>query len=75
MDREFLLRLFVQVGECRLDWRSEFVSPRVSGSSRYIQLFHTSFGLISLWQQSQEDFSQPLVMNKLSMEKPEELLS
>lgn len=53
----------------------EFVSPTGSGSSRYIQAFHTSQGLLAFWQQSQEDFSQPLVMHRLSMEQVEEILS
>jgi hypothetical protein len=53
----------------------EFVSPTGSGSSRYIQAFHTSHGLIALWQQSQSDFSQPLVMNRLSQARVEEILS
>jgi hypothetical protein len=53
----------------------EFVSPAGTGSSRYIQAFHTSHGLIALWQQSQPDYSQPLVMNRLAMEEVEAILS
>jgi hypothetical protein len=52
----------------------EFVSPTGSGSSRYAQAFATSHGMIALWQQSQENYSQPLVMNVLSDEELREIL-
>jgi len=53
----------------------EFVSPAGTGSSRYIQAFHTSQGLLAFWQQAQKDRSQLLVMHRLSMERVEEILS
>lgn len=53
----------------------QFISPEGTGSSRYIQAFETSQGLIALWQQSQADGSQPLVAHRLSWAEVEEILS
>lgn len=43
-----------------------FVSPHGTGSSRYVDVCETEHGYYATWQQSQPDFSQPLVMNFLS---------
>jgi hypothetical protein len=52
-----------------------FVSPWGTGSSRYVDVLPTERGLYVTWQQSQEDCSQPLVMNYLSMETVSEILA
>jgi hypothetical protein len=38
-----------------------FVSPHGTGCCRYIDVVNTGNGLLATWQQSQPDFSQPLV--------------
>lgn len=66
------------------DWRSwhrlsryepMFVSPWGTGCSRYVDVLQTSNETIVTWQQSQEDYSQPLVMNRVSRSEVESVLS
>ncbi|TWT58369.1 hypothetical protein KOR42_17430 [Thalassoglobus neptunius] len=52
-----------------------FISPYGTGCSRYVDVFPTSRGLIATWQQSQDDGSQPLVMNILSNAEVESILA
>ncbi len=52
-----------------------FVSPYGTGCSRYVDVLKTTEGFYSTWQQSQEDCSQPLVMNFLSNESALMILS
>lgn len=54
---------------------ARFVSPAGTGSSRYVSTLATAQGIWATWQQSQSDGSQPLVMNHLSMDEVERLLS
>lgn len=51
-----------------------FTSPWGSGSSRYVDVLMTPAGYYATWQQSQEDWSQPLVMNFVSTEEANALL-
>lgn len=51
-----------------------FVSPTGAGTSRYVHILATEEGFYATWQQSQADFSQPLVMNFLSREHAGKLL-
>lgn len=44
-----------------------FISPFGTGSSRYVSTLITEDYIYATWEQSQEDGSQPLVMNRLSM--------
>lgn len=43
-----------------------FVSPMGLGTSRYVDVLRTTEGYYAIWQQSQPDYAQPLVMNFLS---------
>lgn len=43
-----------------------FVSPMGLGTSRYVDVLRTTEGYYAIWQQSQPDHAQPLVMNFLS---------
>ena len=52
-----------------------FTSPKGTGCSRYVSAVWTGDGLLATWQQSQDDFSQPLVANFLPMERVEQILS
>lgn len=52
-----------------------FISPYGTGCSRYVDILQTDDGFYATWQQSQNDFSQPLVMNYVSNKAAEELLS
>lgn len=52
-----------------------FVSPTGAGTSRYARVLETTEGFYATWQQSQADFSQPLVMNFLSRERAAQLLA
>jgi hypothetical protein len=45
-----------------------FVSPWGTGCNRYVKSLVTEHGILAIWQQSQEDLSQPLVGHFLSME-------
>jgi hypothetical protein len=52
-----------------------FVSLHGSGCSRYVDVLETADGYYATWQQSQPDFSQPLVMNFVSRVEAERVLS
>ncbi len=52
-----------------------FTSPMGTGCSRYVDVLETAEGFYATWQQSQEDLSQPLVMNFLSREEAEAILA
>ena len=52
-----------------------FISPQGTGCSRYISTIVTNDGILATWQQSQKDFSQPLVSNFLSMESITEIFA
>ncbi|MCA9060063.1 MAG: hypothetical protein KDA85_16260 [Planctomycetaceae bacterium] len=51
-----------------------FISPWGTGCSRYVSVLRTAAGFFATWQQSQNDFSQPLVMNFLSHTDTAQLL-
>ena len=51
-----------------------FVSPHGTGSSRYVDVLLTAEHYIVTWQQSQDDGSQPLVMNMVPRTEIEALL-
>ncbi|MHC4878057.1 MAG: sialidase family protein [Planctomycetota bacterium] len=52
-----------------------FISPHGTGCSRYVDVLTTIDGrMIATWQQSQDDCSQPLVMNTLSAAEMEAVL-
>lgn len=53
---------------------AEFVSPWGTGCSRYVDVCFTDTWAYATWQQSQEDQSQPLVMNRLSMDEVTRIL-
>jgi hypothetical protein len=53
----------------------QFISPYGTGCSRYVDAVSTESGLIATWQQSQDDHSQPLVMNTLTHEEVADILS
>ncbi len=44
-----------------------FSSPWGTGSSRYTETLTTDDGIFAIWQQSQQDFSQPLVSHFLAL--------
>lgn len=48
------------------DLHPMFISPHGTGCSRYVDVMHTSEGYYATWQQSQDDLSQPLVVNFLA---------
>lgn len=52
-----------------------FISPTGTGCSRYVDVLSTADGFYATWQQSQDDLSQPLVMNFLSRAAAESILS
>ena len=52
-----------------------FTSPYGTGCSRYVNILQTQEGIFALWQQSRRNLSQPLVMNFLSKEDTEKILS
>lgn len=52
-----------------------FVSPYGTGCSRYVETLVEPGGIHAIWQQGQEDGSQPLVANFLPREKVVALLS
>jgi hypothetical protein len=52
-----------------------FISPWGSGSSRYVDVLQTEDGLYATWEQSQPDFSQPLVINHLGWDEVDQILS
>lgn len=51
-----------------------FISPTGTGCSRYVDVLATEEGYYATWQQSQEDLSQPLVLNFLSRTDAEAIL-
>lgn len=51
-----------------------FVSPFGTGCSRYVDVLPTDDHFYVTWQQSQRDFSQPLVLNRVDREEVERLL-
>lgn len=53
---------------------AEFVSPRGTGCSRYVDVCFSGAWAYATWQQSQHDQSQPLVMNRISMDEVERIL-
>lgn len=52
-----------------------FISPTGTGCSRYVDVLSTPDGYYTTWQQSQDDLSQPLVMNFLSRSDAESILT
>lgn len=52
-----------------------FVSPHGTGCSRYVATLSDERGIFAVWQQSQEDLSQPLVGHFLPRERVVEILS
>ena len=52
-----------------------FVSPHGTGCSRYVATFADDKGIFAVWQQSQNDLSQPLVGHFLPMERVIEILT
>jgi hypothetical protein len=46
-----------------------FISPYGLGTSRYVDVLETNAGYYATWQQSQNDESQPLVMNFLTLDR------
>jgi len=52
-----------------------FVSPHGTGCSRYVDILSTASGLFATWQQAQPDGSQPLVVNFVSHDEIEAILS
>ena len=51
-----------------------FTSTLGTGCSRYVDVLESEDGYYATWQQSQEDYSQPLVMNYLNRKDAEALL-
>lgn len=52
-----------------------FISPHGTGCSRYVDAHRSHDGYFVTWQQSQEDLSQPLVMNFVSHERMNRILA
>jgi len=52
-----------------------FTSPYGTGCSRYVDVLATSDHFHATWQQSQNDLSQPLVLNSLSRRQALEILN
>lgn len=52
-----------------------FISPYGTGCSRYVDVLATNDGLYTTWQQSQDDLSQPLVLNFISHDAAAALLA
>ncbi len=52
-----------------------FVSPWGTGCSRYVKSLVTEHGILAIWQQSQENLSQPLVGHFLSMDDIRRILA
>jgi hypothetical protein len=51
-----------------------FISPCGTGCSRYVDVLATDEYFYATWQQSQDDLSQPLVMNTVAREQIEKVL-
>ena len=52
-----------------------FISPHGTGCSRYVDVLATDDGFYATWQQSQDDLSQPLVMNFVSRDQAQQILA
>jgi hypothetical protein len=52
-----------------------FISPWGTGASRYVDCLVNNDGIFAIWQQSQQDGSQPLVRNFLPMDVVDKILS
>lgn len=52
-----------------------FVSPWGAGCSRYVKTCTTDEGILAIWQQGQDDGSQPLVGHHIRMDMVERLLT
>lgn len=52
-----------------------FISPFGTGCSRYVDVLVTKDGLYATWQQSQDDHSQPLVLNFVGTDEAAKLLN
>ena len=52
-----------------------FISPWGTGCSRYVDVLATDDGFYATWQQSQDDLSQPLVMNFVSCDQARSVLA
>ncbi|MEO2028749.1 MAG: exo-alpha-sialidase [Fuerstiella sp.] len=52
-----------------------FISPWGTGCSRYVDVLATADGFYVTWQQSQDDLSQPLVLNFVSSEQALSILA
>lgn len=52
-----------------------FISPYGTGCSRYVDVLVTADGMYATWQQSQDDLSQPLVLNFVSHDEVAKLLA
>ena len=52
-----------------------FISPHGTGCSRYVDVLPTVEGFYTTWQQSQDDLSQPLVLNFLSAKDATQILA
>ena len=52
-----------------------FISPYGTGCNRYVDVLSQPDGLIATWQMAQEDGSQPLVVNQLSLKQIHSLAS
>ena len=51
-----------------------FISPYGTGCSRYVDVLSSADGYYATWQQSQDDLSQPLVLNFVAREDAVQLL-
>ena len=51
-----------------------FYSPEGTGCSRYVSVLYDEGEMVAIWQKSSSDFSQPLVMNKLTEKEIREIL-
>lgn len=51
-----------------------FTSPFGTGSSRYVKILQVKEGIFATWEQSQSDFSHPLVINFISKDEVEKIL-
>lgn len=56
------------------DLQPLFISPFGTGCSRYVDVLATEKGFYATWQQSQDDLSQPLVMNFVERKTAEQVL-
>jgi hypothetical protein len=52
-----------------------FISPWGTGSSRYVDTLTIEEGILAIWQQSQENRSQPLVGHLLAMNDVNQILA